>query len=31
MKIGTRDPSKGEVVQWVNNHCEEGRLKKVNN
>jgi predicted dinucleotide-binding enzyme len=26
VKIGTRDPSKGEVVQWVSNHGgEEGK------
>jgi predicted dinucleotide-binding enzyme len=26
VKIGTRDPSKGEVVQWVSNHRgEEGK------
>jgi predicted dinucleotide-binding enzyme len=24
VKIGTRDSNKGEVVQWVSNHDEEG-------
>jgi len=29
VKSGTRDPSKGEVVQWVSNHGgEEGKAAK---
>jgi predicted dinucleotide-binding enzyme len=31
VKIGTRDPSKGEVVQWVSNHGgEEGKASSGN-